>query len=127
MHKQFTATRDIKFPDSKQYMKYGDMLLYDEAHRSMSIYRNSNLIGTVPFSNSGLREFVKLGWIIDASIGVKQKATELAKAAKASKVVEPKKAEAPKEPESLEDEELPQKGKKSRKASEMGSGTLAES
>lgn len=67
MHKQFTATRDIKFPDSKQYMKFGDVLLFDDTHKSMSIYRNGALIGTVPFSSSGLQEFLRLGWILDPS------------------------------------------------------------
>lgn len=67
MHKQFTATRDIKFPDSKQYMKFGDVLLFDDMHKTMSIYRNGSLIGTVPFSSSGLQEFLRLGWILDPS------------------------------------------------------------
>lgn len=67
MHKQFTATRDIKFPDSKQYMKFGDVLLFDDTHKSMSIYRNGSLIGTVPFSSSGLQEFLRLGWVLDPS------------------------------------------------------------
>ena len=67
MHKQFIATRDIKFPDSKQYMKFGDTLMFDAQHKSLSIYRNGTLIGTVSFSYSGLQEFMNLGWISDVS------------------------------------------------------------
>lgn len=64
MHHQYLATRDIKFPDQKQYTKPGDLILFNDANASLTIYRNEVLIGTVHFSKSGLLEFLRLGWIV---------------------------------------------------------------
>lgn len=63
MHQQYISTHDIKFPDSKQYMKPGDILLFNDTTKNLSIYRSSKLIGTVHFSSSGLAEFIRLGWV----------------------------------------------------------------
>lgn len=63
MHQQYVATRDVKFPDCKQYTKPGDVLLFNNSNSTLSIYRCDDLIGTVRFSHSGLQEFLKLGWI----------------------------------------------------------------
>ena len=60
---QYSASRDIKFPDQRQYMKQGDLLMYNDVTSAMTVYRNSNLIGTVRFSKSALEEFKHLGWI----------------------------------------------------------------
>ena len=60
---QYLATHDIKFPDQRQYMKPGDQLMYNDTHQTMTVYRDSNLIGTVHFSKSALQEFQHLGWI----------------------------------------------------------------
>lgn len=64
MHHQYLATRDIKFPDQKQYTKPGDLILFNDANASLTIYRNEALIGTVHFSKAGLLEFIRLGWIV---------------------------------------------------------------
>jgi hypothetical protein len=67
MHQQYLITRDIKFPDQKQYAKPGDLIMFNDHTGSLSIYRNASLIGTVHFSASGLQEFLRLGWIVRPS------------------------------------------------------------
>lgn len=63
MHQQYTATYNIKFPDSRISMKAGDVLLYNCQTEALSIYRSQELVGTVHFSNAGLAEFQRLGWV----------------------------------------------------------------
>ena len=63
MHHQYLTTRDIKFPDQKRYTKPGDLLLFNDANSTLTIYRNTDLVGTVHFSKGGLTEFMRLGWI----------------------------------------------------------------
>lgn len=63
MQHQYLSTRDLKFPDQRQYTKAGDMLMYNDGAATLSIYRGNTLIGTVHFSKSGLTEFLRLGWI----------------------------------------------------------------
>ena len=64
MQQQYLTTRDIKFPDQKQYTKPGDLILWNDITGSLTIYRDEALIGTVHFSKSGLLEFIRLGWIV---------------------------------------------------------------
>lgn len=66
MHHQYLTTHDIKFPDQRQYTKPGDLILYNDANSTLTIYRDEDLIGTVHFSKSGLTEFLRLGWIVRA-------------------------------------------------------------
>ena len=63
MHHQYLTTRDIKFPDQKRYTKPGDLLLFNDTNSTLTIYRNTDLVGTVHFSKGGLHEFIRLGWI----------------------------------------------------------------
>ena len=65
MHRQYLITRDIKFPDQKQYAKPGDLIMFNDTSSSLTIYRGSSIVGTVRFSSSGLQEFIRLGWITD--------------------------------------------------------------
>ena len=44
-------------------MKAGDVLLYNCQTEALSIYRSQELVGTVHFSNAGLAEFQRLGWV----------------------------------------------------------------
>ncbi len=80
MHQQYISTRDVKFPDCKQYTKPGDVLMFNNVSNSLSIYRCDDLIGTVQFSASGLQEFLRLGWIIKPT---ESKTTEVEKRKKA--------------------------------------------
>ena len=80
MHQQYIATRDVKFPDCKQYTKPGDVLMFNNVGNSLSIYRCDDLIGTVQFSTSGLQEFLRLGWITKPT---EPKAVEVEKRKKA--------------------------------------------
>ena len=81
MQQQYLTTRDIKFPDQKQYTKPGDLILWNDVSGSLTIYRDEALIGTVHFSKSGLLEFIRLGWIV--------KPTDIKSQAKALVVPEP--------------------------------------
>ena len=78
MHHQYLTTHDIKFPDQKQYTKPGDLILFNDANASLTIYRDEALIGTVHFSKAGLLEFLRLGWIV-RSTDVNAKPTKVAK------------------------------------------------
>ena len=65
MHRQYLITRDIKFPDQKQYAKPGDLIMFNDTTSSLAIYRGASLVGTVKFSSAGLNEFIRLGWITE--------------------------------------------------------------
>lgn len=90
MHQQYIASRDVKFPDCKQYTKPGDVLMFNSTNNTLSIYRCNDLIGTVQFSFSGLQEFLRLGWITKPN-DTKSEDKKKAAPKKEVKAAEPKK------------------------------------